>query len=589
MNITSIHSHVPHFEERSDSADTTRQHNAPAHEHHHHPAHRDGSPAGRGSGLPDNRSLAASIAMQLMQALADGLRGSHGPAGQQPNSPVERAQGPLMVNSNTNTVDTGRYTIAASQDRGGTLTVTDNTSGESFKVWGDPHIETSDGDKTDFMRQPATFELPDGTKITITPTKGEDKTYIDNMTITRGDDAAQIGGVHDGNLHTVAQRGEGRYLDGQTPDGTVLQAKDGHIDDLMLRNGTEIKDNNIKNIDQFATPEQPPNTTKPARLPPAHHEAGHHKPNHTGPFPAVMHPGWGANQPGHMGPFASNMPKDWGIAMLYVMGMYLAAMFQGMGAGTPGAKESASKPSTGPASTPTPSSSPESTSTPAPTPSQQPSTRAPTSSTGSTGTQAASQGLMMVNSNTNTVDTGRYTIHASKDDGGTLTVTDNTTGENFKIWGDPHIETGDGDKTDFMHQPATFMLPDDTKVTVTPTQGDGATYIDNVTITRGNDAAQIGGVHDGNLHTVALRDEGRYLDNATPDGTVLQTKGGHIDDLVLANGTEIKDNNVQNIDAYAGSNASATTPAATANPEPVPNTTTPDTGRARGVWGPSGG
>jgi len=175
-----------------------------------------------------------------------------------------------------------------------------------------------------------------------------------------------------------------------------------------------------------------------------------------------------------------------------------------------------------------------------------------------------SQGLMMVNSNTNTVDTGSYTIHASKDDGGTLSVTDNTSGENFKISGESHIQTGDGDKTNFMRQPATFELPDGTKITVTPTEGEGPTYIDNVTITRGNDAAQINGVHDGNLHTVALRDEGRYLDNATPDGTLLQAKDGHIDDLVLADGTEVKGNSVQNIDGYANS-VPSTTNSSTAN------------------------
>jgi hypothetical protein len=534
--------------------------------------------------------VATGIAMQLRQALAGSAHGSHAPVGHQPhsaqgpqsNSMVSRSQGPLMVNSNTNTVDTGRYTINANNDHGGTLNVKDNVTGESFKVWGDPHIETSDGDKTDFMQKPATFMLPDGTKITVTPTQGEDKTYIDNVTITRGNDAAQIGGVHSGNMHTEALRGEGQYLDQATPDGTVLHAKDGHIQDLMLNNGTEIKGNNIKNIDQFATAEQKPASTR-----------------HHGPFPEVMHPGMHANRPNHMGPFSSNMPKDWGIAMLFQMGMYLAAMLQGTGTG------SGSSPSTGTGSTPstgsgsTPPSSGSSSAPPSSGSASPPLTTKPAPAPAPSTKPAVEQGPMMVNSNTNTVDTGRYTIHASKDDGGTLTVTDNTSGENFKIWGDPHIETGDGDKTDFMHQPATFMLDDGTKITVTPTQGQGATYIDNVTITRGNDAAQIGGVHDGNLNTTPLRGEGRYLDDATPDGTVLRTKDGHVDDLVLADGTEIKGNNVANIDGYGANTtapaANTTAPAANTT-APADNTTAPadnapaaNAQPAQPVFGPSGG
>jgi hypothetical protein len=166
----------------------------------------------------------------------------------------------------------------------------------------------------------------------------------------------------------------------------------------------------------------------------------------------------------------------------------------------------------------------------------------------STSTQPPAQGPMMVDSDTNTVDTGSYTIHASKDDGGTLTVTDNATGQNVKVWGDLHLETSDGDKTGFARQPATLKLPDGTKVTVTPTEGEGATYIDKVTITRNNDAAQISGIHDGDLHTKARPKEGNALDNATFDGTTLKAKDGNINDLVLADGTEIKDNNVQNID-----------------------------------------
>ena len=491
--------------------------------HHDAPAHDAGASFG-GRGLPNPRELAASIAVQLRQL---------------PGNSVGRAQGPLMVNSNTNTVDTGRYTIQASRD---TLTVTDRTTGENFRIWSDPYIGTSDGDQTSFSHQPATFQLPDGTKVTVTPTKGEGTTYIDNVTITRGNDAAQIGNVHSGTLHTEALRGEGRYLDKATPDGTVMTAKDGHIKDLVLANGTEIKGHNIDNIDQFAAPE--------TQKSPTHHQPswGSKAPagggNRAGSLPPMLSPGGlGLNRPNHMGPFASNMPKSWGIMMGYMMGAFMAALYQAMQANQSGAG-GGSTGTTGTGSTPTPAQ-PAPQQPAQPPVSSQPAPTQPTAPTQSPAPSQPQQPPLLVNSNTNTVDTGGYTIQAGRD---TLTVTDKKTGENFRIWSDPNLGTSDGDYTTFGQKPATFMLPDGAKVTVTPTKADGGMYVDSVTITRGNDAAQIGNVHSGTIHTEALRGEGRYLDDATPDGTVLTAKDGHIKDLVMANGVEIKGRNVGGID-----------------------------------------
>jgi hypothetical protein len=151
------------------------------------------------------------------------------------------------------------------------------------------------------------------------------------------------------------------------------------------------------------------------------------------------------------------------------------------------------------------------------------------------------------------VDTGRYTIAGSTDNGGTLTVTDKTTGKNFKVWGDPHITTDKEDTTDFQHSPATFRLPDGTEITVNPTNNAGVNTIDNVTITKGNDAVKMTGF-GGNLQTQSLPGQGRYLDATTPDGTVLHTVGGQIDQLALPDGTQIQGNNVKDIDGYANNN-----------------------------------
>jgi len=450
--------------------------------------------------------------------------------------PVRTPRGPMLVNRNTNTVDTGNYTIQGSKD---TLTVTDKTTGESFKVWGDPHIQTSDGDSTGFMQKPATFQLPDGTKITVTPTKS-DTPNIDNITITRGSGAVQMNGVHTGQLHTDIQRGQGRWLDARTPDGTMLTAENGHIKDLQLANGTEIDGHHIKNVNQFAVLPPKPDASNPLALPPGVladpmaygkyfsnplKHPGKHRPN---PFPPVLYPGWGASKPNHMGPFLSNLHPGWGVGMIHQMGQYLAVMFPKPVAGKPGMEPF------------------------------HPTARHPQP--------------FKVDTKTNTVDTGRYTLQASK---GTLTVKDNTSGESFKVWNDPYIDTSGGGRTSFLDQPATFLLPDGTKITVTPTKQPQKEYpnawseddtitIDTVTITRGNDAVQISGVsgrdrefssgrmHTKPIETQVLREQGRYLDAATPNGTVLTAKNGPIKDIkniVLENGTEIKGwNTIKNIE-----------------------------------------
>src|SRR5215468_5061498 len=48
------------------------------------------------------------------------------------SDPNRRSGVDLSVNGGDNTVNTGRYTIKASKDNGGTLTVTDNMTGQSF-------------------------------------------------------------------------------------------------------------------------------------------------------------------------------------------------------------------------------------------------------------------------------------------------------------------------------------------------------------------------------------------------------------------------------------------------------------------------
>jgi hypothetical protein len=164
--------------------------------------------------------------------------------------------GQLSVDSSDNTVTDGQYKIIGSSDSSGTLTVEDTKTGKSFKVWGDPHITTDQGGNADFQHAPATFVLPDGTQITVTPTDNtgaNSVNTIDHVTITKGNDAVTMTGFKSGHITTEQHRGEGYLYDRNTDDGTLIQVGDhGNVDDLTLPDGTQITNNNVGNIDKYA-------------------------------------------------------------------------------------------------------------------------------------------------------------------------------------------------------------------------------------------------------------------------------------------------------------------------------------------------
>jgi hypothetical protein len=154
--------------------------------------------------------------------------------------------------------------------------------------------------------------------------------------------------------------------------------------------------------------------------------------------------------------------------------------------------------------------------------------------------------------NGNTVNTGRYTITASPAAGGTLTVTDNLTGKNVTIWGDPHITTDKGDTANFQHQPVTLALDDGTRITIDPTNNPGSVeYINNVSITKGNDAVEMSGLHQGNLQTQFEPGAARLEDAEHDPGTIITPINGQIDQLQVVGGPKISGNSNPDLDGYA--------------------------------------
>jgi hypothetical protein len=102
---------------------------------------------------------------------------------------------PLSVNGNS--VNTGLYTITGSTKDDGSLTITNNQTGQSTEVWGDPHVNVNGQTIADFQKDPMNIQLQDGTVVHIDPTSltSNGVSHIGQVSITKGDDSVTMGGV----------------------------------------------------------------------------------------------------------------------------------------------------------------------------------------------------------------------------------------------------------------------------------------------------------------------------------------------------------------------------------------------------------
>jgi len=84
------------------------------------------------------------------------------------------------------TIDAGRYSIAASKNDDGSLTVTDKQTGKSFEVFGDPHIKVDGKDTADFQKDNLNIQLQDGTVIHMQPDEAKNGvSHLDQVSVTR--------------------------------------------------------------------------------------------------------------------------------------------------------------------------------------------------------------------------------------------------------------------------------------------------------------------------------------------------------------------------------------------------------------------
>lgn len=97
--------------------------------------------------------------------------------------------------------------------------------GKSTRIWGDPHVDESDGGKFDFKHN-TTFALPDGTKINVTTVPyGNGETVTGKIEVISGNDRVVVTDVDKGlgKIGTITQDGFASSNSFLTEDGKAAE------------------------------------------------------------------------------------------------------------------------------------------------------------------------------------------------------------------------------------------------------------------------------------------------------------------------------------------------------------------------------
>ncbi|MGA7782968.1 MAG: DUF1521 domain-containing protein [Paraburkholderia sp.] len=132
-----------------------------------------------------------------------------------------------------------------------------------------------------------------------------------------------------------------------------------------------------------------------------------------------------------------------------------------------------------------------------------------------------------VSNGKSSINLGDYTLNLNKADSSML-LTNTQTGNQTKIWGDPHIDlnAGTSDQSSGMFNgPLSFELPGHTQISVGTQPGNGnsnVSYADSVTITQGNRAYTVNGLseQDSAPLTVQRGGNGFALAQQIPQGAM---------------------------------------------------------------------
>lgn len=106
------------------------------------------------------------------------------------------------------------------------MTITNANTGETTRIWGDPHVDVNGKHVYDFWGT-TTFTLDNGTKITINTEQGHGNPnvyFASSVAITKGNQAIEVTGLSQQTLGDleISMGNNGRALDRANADGFVL-------------------------------------------------------------------------------------------------------------------------------------------------------------------------------------------------------------------------------------------------------------------------------------------------------------------------------------------------------------------------------
>ncbi len=137
-----------------------------------------------------------------------------------------------VTGQSTAKIDLGDGYRLEIDERNSEMTIFNETTGESTRIWGDPHVDVNGDHKFDFYGT-TTFELANGTKITINtePFAGNANAYVSSqVVVTRGSNAVVIDGISQNQIGdlSVSVSNNGYAIDAAHRDGfTVLEQSGG--------------------------------------------------------------------------------------------------------------------------------------------------------------------------------------------------------------------------------------------------------------------------------------------------------------------------------------------------------------------------
>jgi hypothetical protein len=128
--------------------------------------------------------------------------------------------------AHTASVDLGDGYSLKIDERNSEMTITNAKTGETTRVWGDPHVDVDGKHVFDFWGT-TTFQLENGTKVTINTEQfgGNPNMYVaSQVVITKGANSVVVDGISQNQLGDlkVSVGGNGHALDAAHRDGFML-------------------------------------------------------------------------------------------------------------------------------------------------------------------------------------------------------------------------------------------------------------------------------------------------------------------------------------------------------------------------------